>query len=117
MPKIKLYGKQLPRTTEVKLPQSRVDTSTITPPERNQKAAFAHMRELEPTLQDISADDIWEYLKNAYGGVSSRTEFTQSQWSLIAARLYAAKTHARLRADLNDAVRSFKDATTNDTVQ
>ena len=123
MAKIKLYGKRRVRTLEVKLPDSRMDTSTLTPPTRNEKAAFAHMRELGPKLNDVSENDVWEYIKSHYGNVSSRTEFSEMDWATIAARLYAAKTDAKLRDNLNNAVRRFKDGqangsqTPNDTVQ
>ena len=123
MPKIKVYGKRLPRTVQVQLPDSRTDTSKLTSPERNMKAAFAHMRELAPRLRNISADDVWEYFKSNYGGVESRTEISEMDWASIAARLYAAKTDPKLRANLNEEVRRFKNEQTNndraldDTVQ
>ena len=108
---VTVRGKRLPRTIKVKPPDSRMDTSKITSPKRNQDASFACMKELAPMLSDVSEKDVWEYLKNAYGGVESRTEFTEMDWAQISARLNAAKRDNKLRANLNDAVRKFKDET------
>ena len=95
-----------------------METNTVQkPPAQNQEApkqnalkhAFAVAKKLEPKLMKVglTTEDLWDYLKNAYG-VQSRADLTEKQRVVIAARLDAAQRDTPLFRALTQEIRKYK---------
>ena len=78
-------------------PQHTHADTDETPEQKALKQAFAIVNKLKPRLQQVglSADDLWDYVKQAHQ-IQSRTELTEPQRVVFAARLAAAERDTRL---------------------
>ena len=55
--------------------------------DHHRKAAFASMAELKRKHRETDVDALWETFKAEYGGVDSRSKFSEREWALCAARI------------------------------
>ncbi len=76
-----------------------------------QKAAFAIANQLSEPLQkqDISKEDLWNYIKRKYS-VESRNDMSEQQWTQLSAELKAAETTPKMFEELCTRIKQLTTA-------
>lgn len=76
-----------------------------------QKAAFAIANQLSEPLQkqDISKEDLWNYIKRKYS-VESRNDMSEQQWTQLSAELKAAETTEKMFEELCTRIKQLTTA-------